>query len=264
MKSRKGRKPKRLYFISALCIVFFLASFAQVIAGSDPIDIHGTVEKEINVRKQMQQLEGKWAEDRHDLAGQYQELESRRSAMEAKKKRLSDQIGLRQKKVSHMQKTLGESDRVKKELQATLEDIAGRLEVFVKNDLPFLESERSGRLKELKTCLIDPDISPGEKTRRTLEAMQVELDYGRRLEVSSENINIDGQKVAVDVLRVGRLSLFCRSSDGSTLGWYVPADQSWQSLAGKHEMSISVAMEIANQQRPADIIKLPLGRLEVQ
>lgn len=171
---------------------------------------------------------------------------------------------LRQKKVSHMQKTLGDSDRVKKELQVTLEDIAGRLEEFVKNDLPYLESERLGRLKDLRTYLIDPDISLGEKTRRTLEAMQVELDYGRRLEVTSENINLDGQEVGVDVLRVGRLSLFCRSPDGSTLGWYVPAEQSWRPLAGKHDALVSEAMEIANQQRPADIIKLPLGRLEVQ
>ncbi|MFP4225987.1 MAG: DUF3450 family protein [Desulfobacterales bacterium] len=48
------------------------------------------------------------------------------------------------------------------------------------------------------------------------------------------------------------------------MGRYVPAEKSWQPLAAKHEAPISKAMEIARQQRPADMIKLPLGRLEVQ
>lgn len=247
-----------------LCLAGLLFVSTQVRAAADPLETHETVEKEIDVRKRMQQREGKWAKKRRALTARYEALESERQALEAEKERLADQLALRRQKVDQLEQDLREASRVKKELRATLENIAGRLEEFVSKDLPFLESERSRRIKELKTNLLDPDMPLAEKTRQILEALQVELDYGRRLEVTEESVRIDGRQVAVDVLRVGRLSLFCRSPDGSTLGRYVPAEERWQPLAAKHDAPISKAMEIARQQRPADMIKLPLGRLEVQ
>jgi multidrug efflux pump subunit AcrA (membrane-fusion protein) len=264
MRLRDCKQSRRLYGLIVFCLSGLLLFSVQVQADSDPMEIHKTTEKEISVRKRMQQREGKWAKKRQALTARYEALESERRALEAEKERLADKLALRRQKMDQLEQDLREASRVKKELRVTLEGIAGRLEEFVSNDLPFLESERSRRIKELKTSMLDPDVPLAEKTRKTLEALEVELDYGRRLEVTEESVRIDGREVAVDVLRVGRLSLFCRSPDGSTLGRYVPAKESWQPLAARHEASISKAMEIARQQRPADMIKLPLGRLEVQ
>ncbi len=264
MRTRDCKQPQRLCRILIFCLAVLLFASMQARAESDPFETHETVEKEVGVQKRMQQREGKWAKKRQALTTRYEALESERQALKARKERLADKLALRRQKVAQLEQDLREASRVKKELRATLEGIAGRLEQFVSNDLPFLESERSRRIKALKTDLLDPDMSLAEKTRRTLEALQVELDYGRRLEVTEKSVNIAGRKVAVDVLRVGRLSLFCRSADGNTLGRYVPAEESWQPLAAKHEVPVSKAMEIARQQRPADMIKLPLGRLEVQ
>ena len=212
----------------------------------------------------MQQQEDRWSEQRKALKGRYKTLENRLNDLEAKKRRLSGKLELLRKKTATMEQTLTESDRVKKELQFTLEDIVDRLDRFVANDLPFLKTERSDRIQALRACLLDPEVNLAEKTRRTLESLQVELDYGRRLEVIECRVEIGGQEVAVDILRVGRLSLFCRTSDGGITGWYVPSEKSWQSLPGKYDAVIAEAMEMARQQRPMDMIKLPLGELEVQ
>ncbi|MFO7752070.1 MAG: DUF3450 domain-containing protein [Desulfobacteraceae bacterium] len=233
-------------------------------AGQKALDIHRTVKKEICVRKKMQQQEDRWAEKRQVLEERYKTLERRLNDLEIQKKRLSGKLDLRRKKTATMEQTLTESGRVKKELQLTLEDIVDRLDRFAANDLPFLKTERSERIHALRTCLLDPDVTLAEKTRRTFESLQVELDYGHRLEVTEEEVEIGGRKMAVDVLRVGRISLFCRTGDGGTTGRYAPAEKSWQPLHGKYDAAITEAMEMARQQRPMDMIKLPLGELEVQ
>ncbi len=247
-----------------MCMGILLFITGVVCAEQAPLDIHQTVEKEITVRKKIQQQEDQWAKQKQAFKNRYETLESQVKALKEEKIRFSDQLSLRRQKVVKMEQTIMESIQVKENLQSTLEDIVCQLDQFVETDLPFLKVERSNRISTLKKCLIDPDIRLAEKTRRTLEALQVELDYGRRLEVTEEIISIDGEKVAADVLRVGRLSLFCRTGDGSKTGWYVPSAESWQLLPDKYDTIILEAMEMASQRRPVDMINLPLGRLEVQ
>lgn len=264
MKANEKKSIIRPARVPVHFLVFLVLMAGVVRAGQSPLDIHQTAEKEISERQKMQQHEEQWTERKQSLKRRYQELESQIQTMKTRKDRLSDKLDLRRQKVNGMEQTIVESDRVKKELQSTLESIAARLDRFVENDLPFLEDERSQRIKALKACLIDPDVPLAEKTRRTFEALQVELDYGRRLETSEETVDIDNREMAVDVLRVGRLSLFCRTADGSTTGRYVPAQKNWQLLGEKYDSAISEAMEVAAQRSPVKMINLPLGRLEVE
>ena len=56
------------------------------------------------------------------------------------------------------------------------------LDKFVTLDIPFLITERTERVDNLKSIMDRGDISTSEKFRKVTEAYQIESDYGRTIE----------------------------------------------------------------------------------
>ena len=74
-----------------------------------------------------------------------------------------------------------ELDKTNKGILPTLEEMVGTLESIINNDTPFLLTERSARVDELKEILKQSNISTSEKFRRVFEAYQIENEFGRKL-----------------------------------------------------------------------------------
>jgi hypothetical protein len=96
-----------------------------------------------------------------------------------------------------------------------------------------------------------------------MEALQVETEYGRTVEVYQEAIDLNGEKIVVDILRLGRLSLFFQTPDGKLVGHYDRVTNKWVSLASRYRRDINKAVEIARRERSIDLVKLPIGRIIV-
>jgi CRISPR/Cas system-associated endonuclease Cas3-HD len=105
-------------------------------------------------------------------------------------------------------------------LESYLGSTVTALEEFIQQDLPFLRKERKMRLASIRETLSHPEKTAAEKYRRVMEAFQVEAEYGRTVEVYQETIDIEGQPILVDILRLDRLSLFCQSPDGKIAAHY--------------------------------------------
>jgi chromosome segregation ATPase len=234
-----------------------------VATADDALKIHQTATKEIDVHHKAQQAEEQWADQKDKLVAQYEALLDKKERLEKHYDVLVAELDACSARVAEAErKTIGTA-KVRARMQSTLESIVSRLAAFIETDLPFLATERSRRLTELKALLSRPDESLAEKCRRTLEALQVEVEYGRSFQVSEETITLDDRSIAVDIVRAGRLALFFRTPDGQTAGWYDRAAEKWQPLPAKYERSINQAAEMALHRRPMDLVKLPLGRIEV-
>ena len=133
------------------------------------------------------------------------------------------------------------------------------LEKFVALDLPFLQQERKERLGNLRQLMSDPEAGLADRFRRLLEAYQVEADYGRALGAERTEIQIDGQTRAVDLLHVGRVSLYFLSLDGSEAGQWNAKNQSWQRLDDRHANSIRRGLKVARESIAAELLTLPTG-----
>lgn len=105
--------------------------------------------------------------------------------------------------------------RIEAELEGDLIWVVDRLAGLVAADLPFLKAERADRMAFLQKTVSDYDLAGAEKLRRVLEALQVELEYGRTAEVTREKRTIDGISQAVRCLRIGRTGLYALSADKS-------------------------------------------------
>ncbi len=247
-----------------VAFVILLLLFPGISAAQSEADqLQEEVTETIEVRRQTQKKEDAWAGKKAGLIARYRSLEFEKDHLEKVKTGIEERLKIKQKIVAEAERKIKESARIKEGLQAYLESIVTQLERFIKKDLPFLSKERSDRVASIQETLGRPDKAAGEKYRRVMEALQVETEYGRRVEVYKDNIDMDGQSVLADILRLGRLSLFCQTPDRKVVGHYDPAAGRWVPLSSKYRREINKAVEMARRQRTIDLVRLPIGRISI-
>ena len=225
----------------------------------------------INLCRQTQKGEDVWAGEKVELVTEYRLLQSEKEELERRKAKIGERLKIRREQVRQLCRKIKESARVRAQLQSFLESVTAQLAEFIKNDLPFLPEERTDRLARVEEVIVEtvgeiPAMSgkaAAEKYRVVMEALAIETEYGRTVEVYQDTVFFNGQSVLADILRLGRLSLFCRTPDGKMTGWYDPASKSWILISSKYRKDINRAMEMARRERTIDMVKLPVGRIDV-
>ncbi len=230
---------------------------AAVTAG----EVAATVDGTIGIRQETQEEADQWATERAELMQRLRSAQGEIRSLSVRRRLVADRLQGLEERVAELERRLDESERLQAGIEDTLAIMLARLETWVARDLPFLPDERRMRLENLRDELIRPEVGPSEKLRRLLEAMQIEAQYGASAEVYQDRIAVAGDSLFVDVLRLGRLSLFWRTPDGERAGEYDRVSRSWVELPRDHRQAIAKAMEMAARRRPIELITLPLGRI---
>ena len=157
-----------------------------------------------------------------------------------------------------MNRKIIELEKMRQQLVPHLSDVVMQMEEEIKSDLPFLMDERSSRIGALKEIIHDPEITMGEKIRRVFEGLRVEMDYGKSVETSKEEIHYMNEKILVKVLRLGRTALLMQTLDEKDIGIYDGGK--WVELPGKFKTEINKAIDIAERRRPIEFVNLPVRR----
>lgn len=173
-------------------------------------------------------------------------------------KQLEQLLGAQQAEKVSLQQQLVEIERTERELTPLMLRMLDSLDQFVTLDLPFLKQERRERVDNLKRLMADPEASSAERFRRLLEAYQIEIDYGRSLGVERAQIGTDGTAREVDVLRVGRASLFYLSLDGDEAGRWDAGGKRWEPLDNEWRASIRKGLRMAREISAPDLLRLPM------
>jgi uncharacterized protein DUF3450 len=132
------------------------------------------------------------------------------------------------------------------------------LEEFVSLDAPFLQEERTTRINLIKDMMERPDVSLPDKYRRIMETYQIEMEYGRTIDTMTETIQTNNTPSTVEILRIGRLSIFYQTLDGKKSGYWDKREKQWKPLSKEYHRSISQGIQIAKKQAPPNLIKLPI------
>ena len=245
-----------------LAVLFLLIFWAMPAVGETEADqLQKEVTQTIEIRQQTQKKEDAWAGKKSEVMARYRSLEANQEHLEKLKLKTERCFSAQKARVAELDRKIKESARIREELQSYLESLVTQLEESIKNDLPFLLKERSTRLASIKETLARPDKPAAEKYRRVMEALQVETEYGRTVEVYQDTIDLNGQSVLMDILRLGRLSLFYQTPDGKVVGHYDRAAGRWVSLHSKYRREINRAVEMARRERTIDLIRLPIGKI---
>ena len=247
-----------LFFTALNCAVW-----VQPCRGAETDQIKKPVAESIRIRQDTQEHEQKWRDDREKLLARLDSLEEAKKHLSERQSGLGDKVAGLKSRIAGKEKQLADIEGMQQEITPMIAALIGELEDFVAADLPFLSAERSTRLTRLIELRDDPEVVGSEKFRKVLEAMLVETEYGNTIEVYQETINTGGGEMLVDIFRLGRVGLFYQSLDHTSCGFYNVAAKAWQPLPGVYQRSIAAAMEIGAKRRPAELLTLPLGRIQL-
>jgi hypothetical protein len=164
------------------------------------------------------------------------------------------QLRSQQGEIASLQAQLADMDATAAQIQPMLQKMFDDLESFVAADVPFLAKERAQRVSRLRDLMGDADKSAGEKYRRLLEAYTIEMEYGRTMD-SYRDMLTDGREA--DFIRLGRISLMYRTTDGKEVGYWDQQKKAWIS-APEYSRAIEVAFRIAKQTTAPDLITVPV------
>lgn len=241
-------------------ILFLTFSFTQSHAVG-PEELQQRAEEAIRAWKKVQELEDRWAKEREKLLKEIEVLEAKRRNLLWRKHKLQRYIAEIKERITELQRRIRELKRINQELEPYLDETLKRLKGFVEEDLPFLKEERQKRLVALQEVLDGYDVGIAEKLRRVLEALRIEVEYGAEVEVTEERVELPEGPRVVQVLRLGRLALFCRTLDGKEIARFDPETAQWERLPGRFSRELYKAMEMAARRRAADLVRLPIGGL---
>lgn len=134
-------------------------------------------------------------------------------------------------------------------------------EQFVKLDTPFLQKERMKRIADLRKMMDRADVTTSEKFRRTLEAYQIENEYGRTIEAYRGIEKVDGKELTVDYLRIGRIGLVYQSLDAATTALWDSSSKKWVELGSEFKNSVREGLRMARKQAAPQLLKLPIMKI---
>ena len=250
--------------ISTVSLFLLIVLVGLPARGETPAEsIEKKVLETIEIRQKTQKREDAWAGRKGELLNRYRSLEAEKEHLLRGKSRTDNLLNARRVRMAEIERKVKESVRIRDELQSYLESVVERLDAFIEQDLPFLPRERADRIASIKETLAGPDIQAAEKYRRVMEALQVETEYGRTIEVYQDTVELDSRSVLLDILRLGRLSLFCQTPDGRVVGHYDRAAERWVTISVRYRREINKAVDMARRERTIDLVRLPIGRIIV-
>jgi len=218
----------------------------------------------LSIQQQSQQHADDWEQQRVKLVAELERLQLQQQQLGAAKEKLNQKISGCNTAITELQRAIAQSQLLTAQMEPFLQETVRFLTQQVENDLPFLAAERHLRLQQLNASLVDDSLALGEKFRRLMEVVRVEVEYGRNVEVTQGTIVAVGSEVLMNQLRLGRLALFAQSLDGQRSMIYNMSAQAWLPIDSDYNRGIAQALEMGLKRRPVDLLTLPIGKVVVR
>lgn len=189
---------------------------------------------------------------------QYRALLKQIEGLEQYNEQLSTQVAGQEALITQFRNSVEQVAEIERQMLPLITRMEGALSDFVELDMPFHETERRDRLGYVRKSIGRADVSVAEKFRQVIEAYQIEMDYGRKIDSYHDLIEVDGTEHEVDVLRFGRVALAAQTPEADlTVVWNNDAG-AWQELPSSYRNSIRQGIRMAKKQASIDIITLPV------
>ena len=197
------------------------------------------------------------AEEEQNVVSEYMNLVELVDALGVYNTQLDTLLENQQNEISTLTSSIEQVDTIERQLGPLTERMIGTLELFINLDLPFRKQQRLQKVAQLRASLDRSDISTAEKFRLALQAYAVELDYGNDRETYSDQIEVDGKLLIVDVLRWGRLVLAFQTADGATTGVWDNQARQWTVIDPSARDGVRDALRMTRGTMTDNLVVLP-------
>jgi len=147
-------------------------------------------------------------------------------------------------------------------LVAQMQTMVADLKAFIQADLPFQRDVRLASIAQLEDLMVNADANDADRFRNILDIYTIEKEYGNSYEAYKEVVNVAGNEIEVDMLRVGRLGLYYVTQDNSQAGMWNKQAGSWEVLPASMNRHIRKAVKVAAKQVAPELLNLPISAPE--
>ena len=249
----------RLYLVAALLLCF---SGGQTLANT----VQSSMQVQQNTlqhAKQSQHTVAKLDRETEQLLAEYQRLMQQSDYQQAYNTELNIRIQEQQQEIEKVKQELVDLQITRLHIMPFLREKTADLKRFIELDLPFEQSERLATVSNLENLLASSKASLAEKYRRVMEVWHTESDYSYNLATYRGEIEVAGETLSVNFLRIGRMALYWQTLDGKRGAYWQTANKQWQMLESKDLSAVRLAIRVADKQMPPQLLSLPIYHTEV-
>jgi len=252
----KTEKNNMHYARTCLLALLLLICAARYGLAEQPEKIINTIDGSIKTRQQTLKKSADWQAQKERMKSRYFQLKESIDLNTLEIGHMQELVAKQDAYIGRTRTRIAEMEKIRQQLLPYLTEVVNQMERAIQADLPFLAEERRTRVASLREIISDPEVPQPEKMRRVFEGLRVEMDYGRSVETTKEEIEFKGQKIMADVIRFGRTALMMQTLDESQVGAY--NGQAWEELPSRYAGEIKKAMEITQRRRPVDFVNIPV------
>tara|TARA_R110002110_G_scaffold415561_1_gene650751 strand:- start:49851 stop:50621 length:771 start_codon:yes stop_codon:yes gene_type:complete len=245
-------------FIKLPQLILLLSITGYAVAGADVEDSLKVVSKTNSNAVQSQQRIDTLSRETAALLDEYRKLLEGSEYQAAYNRELEQLEAVQEAQIAELREQIAAARVTRQRIVPLMRSMADALEQFVVLDLPFHHEDRITAVLQLKRRLALPELSVAAKFRLLLEAYQLEQEYGDTLEAWRGPVQLGGQELSVEFLRVGRVALYFQSLDGLVSGYWDAGKEAWVTLESQHNRSLAQALRVANSLSAPQLLSLPM------
>lgn len=200
----------------------------------------------------------KISEDTEKVISKYHQ--QRKSVEDLKKynDRMRRTLAAQEDAMNKLERSIEDASLIERQIVPLMLRMISGLDKFIAADIPFKLEERRARVERIKGYLTNANIAAAERFRQVLDAYATENNYGKTVDVYSEELNLDGQQKTVNILQVGRAGLYYQTIDGNESGYWDKTENTWKPLDASHNEGITQAIRITVGKAPKGLMNLPI------
>ncbi|MCB2188015.1 MAG: DUF3450 domain-containing protein [Deltaproteobacteria bacterium] len=164
-------------------------------------------------------------------------------------------------KLAQTERQIAAAAKIKLSLDPLLDETWRRLGEMDQPQPPWERAAAQARLRDIKELLDDYEASPAAKTLALLGELRLRATQANTVEVTESDLEIAGQRLQVQLLRLGGLGWYALGMDGQKAWrWDQAAGvlQPMDDFAGQ----LDQALAIAQRHRVVNLVALPLPPAE--
>lgn len=214
--------------------------------------------KNIKAAQESQAKVDKLAEDTQTIRGEYRQVLQAIENSRIYNQQIRDLIQGQKDEMVKIDKEMDNVKETTRQITPLMAKMKDALTDFVKVDLPFFKDERQKRMDDLKDLFVASGVSVSERYRKVLEAYLIESEYGQTLESYKDSVELDGNRVSADFLKVGRVGLYYLTKDGKKGGIWNLQTQKWEPLSSSDKVLVGKAVKMALKQASPTLLTIPV------
>ena len=193
-----------------------------------------------------------------DLVAEYRQVIVENEQLRTYNNQVRALVQQQQADLTLLDEQIGNITLVKRQIMPLIQDMLDSLRLFVEQDLPFRQEQRLQRIASLQALMTQPDVAESERYRLVLERYEIEAEYGQTIEAWPGEIELGGNLMPVNFLRIGRVSLMAQTQGSNiTSYWWDMETGGWVELASSYNSPISQAIQMAEGVTQINFVELP-------